>query len=53
MPIQLPFPFRNLSPAEFDQIDAVVMPCAYAAQNILGRLYEPSSGSTSTTELFG
>lgn len=40
MPIQLPFAIRNLSPAEFDQVDAVVMPCAYAAQNTLGRLYD-------------
>lgn len=40
MPIQLPFDIRNLSPAEFDQVDAVVMPCAYAAQNVLGRLYD-------------
>ncbi len=38
--IQLPFAIRNLSPAEFDQVDAVVMPCAYAAQNTLGRLYD-------------
>lgn len=40
MPIQLPFPIRNLSPGELDKVDAVVMPCAYAAQNLLGRLYD-------------
>jgi GxxExxY protein len=38
MPINLPFPIRDISQLEFDEIDAVVMRCAYASQNELGRL---------------
>lgn len=38
MPITSPIVIRNLTQAEFDERDAVVMRCAYAAQNALGRL---------------
>ena len=38
MPIHLPFPIRNLTPAEFDVVESLVMSCAYAAQITLGRL---------------
>ena len=38
MPIHCPLTIRNLSQPEFDERDAVVMRCAYAAQNTLGRL---------------
>ena len=38
MPITSQLRFRNLTPAEFDERDAVVMRCAYASQNALGRL---------------
>ena len=38
MPIHLPFPIRNLAPAEFDEVDRLVMASAYAAQNALGRM---------------
>lgn len=38
MPIKLPFPIRNITQPEFDEIDALVMRCAYASQNELGRL---------------
>lgn len=38
MPIDLPFTLRNLDAAEFDEVDRLVMPLAYAAQNALGRL---------------
>ena len=38
MPIACPIQIRNLTPSEFDERDAVVMRCAYAAQNALGRL---------------
>jgi hypothetical protein len=38
MPITSQVRFRNLTPAEFDERDAVVMRCAYASQNALGRL---------------
>ena len=40
LPIVLPFPIRNLTQREFDEVDAVVMRCAYASQNALGRLCE-------------
>ena len=38
MPISCPLFIRNLTQPEFDERDAVVMRCAYAAQNALGRL---------------
>ena len=38
MPIDLPFRIKNLTQAEFDERDCIVMRCAYAAQNALGRL---------------
>ena len=38
MPITSPIAIRNLTQAEFDERDAVVIRCAYAAQNALGRL---------------
>ncbi|MES2595951.1 MAG: GxxExxY protein [Verrucomicrobiota bacterium] len=38
MPIHLPFTIRNLTQSEFDEIDRVVIKCAYATQNELGRL---------------
>ena len=38
MPIKASIAVRDLSQPEFDQRDAVVMRCAYAAQNALGRL---------------
>lgn len=38
MPISCQLKLRNLTPAEFDERDAVVMRCAYASQNALGRL---------------
>lgn len=40
MPIQCPIPIRDLTKAEFDERDAMVMRCAYAAQNTLGRLLD-------------
>lgn len=38
MPISCAIPVRNLTREEFDERDAVVMRCAYACQNSLGRL---------------
>lgn len=38
MPITSTLKLRNLTPTEFDERDAVVMRCAYASQNALGRL---------------
>ena len=38
MPIACPITVRNISREEFDERDAVVMRCAYASQNALGRL---------------
>jgi GxxExxY protein len=38
MPIHCQVPVRDLSKGEFDERDAVVMRCAYASQNHLGRL---------------
>lgn len=38
MPIHCPLPIRPLSDADFNEIDRVVMACAYASQNTLGRL---------------
>ena len=38
MPINCSFPIRNLTQAEFDERDRVVMRCAYASQNALGRM---------------
>jgi GxxExxY protein len=38
MPIACPVEIRNLAQSEFDERDAAVMRCAYAAQNALGRL---------------
>ena len=38
MPIACPLKIRNLTQPEFDERDAMVMRCAYAAQNALGRL---------------
>jgi hypothetical protein len=40
MLIHCPIPIRDLSKAEFDERDALVMRCAYAAQNTLGRLLD-------------
>src|ERR1041384_4419640 len=37
MPICSPLEIRNLTPAEFDEIDSVVMRCAYASRDSLGR----------------
>jgi GxxExxY protein len=37
MPIQRP-PVRDLTPTEFDAVDKLVMNCAYASHNELGRL---------------
>lgn len=38
MPVTCPLAIRNLTQSEFDECDAVVMRCAYASQNALGRL---------------
>ena len=38
MPITCPLFMQNLTQPEFDERDAIVMRCAYAAQNALGRL---------------
>ena len=38
MPITCPIPIRNLTQPEFDTRDRIVMQCAYAVQNELGRL---------------
>ncbi len=38
MPIHCPISIRNLSQPEFDERDQVVMRCAYASQNALGRM---------------
>lgn len=38
MPIHCPLSIRDVSPAEFDVVDAVVMKHAYACHNDLGRL---------------
>ena len=38
MPIRCPIVIRNLTQPEFDERDRIVMRCAYAAQNELGRL---------------
>ena len=38
MPIHCDIAIRNLTKSEFDVIDAIVMKCAYASQNALGRL---------------
>ncbi len=38
MPINCQLRIRNLAQSEFDERDAIVMRCAYAAQNALGRL---------------
>lgn len=38
MPIACPIAIRDLTSAEFDAVDSVVMPHAYACQNELGRL---------------
>jgi len=38
MPIACPLAIRNLTQTEFDERDAIVMRCAYASQNALGRL---------------
>jgi GxxExxY protein len=38
MPINCALKLRNLTQPEFDERDAIVMRCAYAAQNALGRL---------------
>jgi GxxExxY protein len=40
MPIHCPIAIQDLSQAEFDKRDRVVMRCAYAAQNTLGRLMD-------------
>ncbi len=40
MPITLPFVIRNITQAEFDAVDRLVMRRAYDAQNELGRLCE-------------
>jgi len=40
MPIERSIALRHLSQDEFDQLDAVVMNHAYAAQNKLGRLFD-------------
>ena len=40
MPIHCPIAIRDLSKAAFDERDALVMRCAYAAQNTLGRLLD-------------
>lgn len=40
MPIHRAIPLPDLSPNEFDRIDAVVMRHAYAAHNRLGRLFD-------------
>lgn len=40
MPIEYPRIFRNVSDAEFADIDRVVMGCAFASQNELGRVCE-------------
>lgn len=40
MPIEYPRIFRNVSDAEFADIDHVVMGCAFASQNELGRICE-------------
>ncbi|MSU33974.1 MAG: GxxExxY protein [Pedosphaera sp.] len=40
MPIHCPIPIRDLAKAEFDERDALVMSCAYAAQNTLGCLLD-------------
>ena len=38
MPITCPITIRNLTQEEFDERDRIVMRCAYASQNALGRL---------------
>ena len=38
MPIHCPITIRNLTQDEFDERDRIVMRCAYASQNQLGRL---------------
>lgn len=38
MPVTCPLSLRNLTQHEFDERDAIVMRCAYGAQNALGRL---------------
>lgn len=38
MPITCPITIRNLTQDEFDDRDRIVMDCAYASQNALGRL---------------
>jgi GxxExxY protein len=40
MPIHCPIPIAPLSKADVEAIDSVVMNCAYASQNLLGRLCE-------------
>ena len=40
MPIHCLIPIRDLSKAEFNERDALVMRCAYAARNTLGRLLD-------------
>lgn len=40
MPIERSISLRHLSQDEFDQLDAIVMRHAYAAQNKLGRLFD-------------
>ena len=42
MPIEVRRTIRNLTPSEFDEVDRLVMPLAYAAQNALGRLWDES-----------
>ena len=38
MPFHCPLPIRSLSREEFEERDRIVMSCAYASQNELGRL---------------
>jgi len=38
VPIHCPIPIRNLTQPEFDECDKIVMRCAYASQNTLGRM---------------
>ena len=40
MPIHCPIPIGPLSKEEFEAVDSLVMRCAYASQNSLGRLCE-------------
>jgi GxxExxY protein len=42
VPIEVRRTIRNLTPSEFDEVDRLVMPLAYAAQNALGRLWDES-----------